>query len=462
MSVKRYKIFLLVIFLFVKLDIVNASVSASISVSTTSTVVGNSGKATLTINGNGEHIGQIYGTFSCEGLGNKDLTFTVSDSDSAPTTRSYIIDWVAKSVGTYTCSVSGVQVGVLEHPEDGLKSVSAGSKKISVIGSSGNNSNSGSSGNSGNHQSSGGTTADKKEYDSNNDLKSLVIEGYELNPSFKKDTLEYKLDVDESVEKLNVKASASSDKATVTGIGEVNLTPGENTIQVKVEAENGNEKVYKIVVSVKDQHPIKVTIDGKEYTVVKKNNDIIKKLEYYDVKVIKIDDQDVVSYVNPKTKVRLVILKDSDNQVGFYIYNDQSKKYSKYREITAGGVTLQLLNAPSNLQYFKKYQININDEVVDIYKVKKSHHVGLIYGTNVKNGNTGYYVFDNDEDTLSRYYDEEVKVINSKFLDFKNQAMIFMGVVSGIVIVGIAVSICKAIKRKRRKKRFFTNEWELK
>ena len=447
---KKYKVFLVIIFLFVRLDIVSADVSASISVSTTDTVVGNSGKATLTINGNGEHFGQIYGTFSCEGLGNKDLMFTISDS--APTSRSYVIDWVAKSVGTYTCSVSGVQVGLLEHPEKGLISVNATSKKINVIGSSNKNQSSGGSNQSSGKQGSGGTTADKKEYDSNNDLNSLSVEGYELNPSFSKEVLEYKLEVDESVEKIKVLAKASSDKATIHGVGDINLTSGENTIEVRVEAENGNEKIYKINVTVKDQHPIRVMVDDKEYTVVKKNNDIIKKLEYFDEEIIKIGDQDVVSYINSKTNVRVVILKDSDNKVGYYIYNEKSEKYSLYRSVTVGNVTLQLLELPVKLVRFKKYSIKINDVDCDFYKIKKSHQVGLIYGTNVKTGNTGYYVYDTNEDTLSRYYDEEVNVVNGEYLDFKNKAMIFMGIASGVVIISLVVSICRSIKGKRKRK----------
>ena len=165
-----------------------------------------------------------------------------------------------------------------------------------------------------------------------------------------------------------------------------------------------------------------------------------------------IDDQEVVSYYNSKTKVRLVILKDSDNVVSYYIYNEQSKKYSQYKAITVGGVTLQLLDVPLKRQYFKKYSITIHDIDVDIYKIKKSHQVGLIYGSNVKTGNTGYYVFDHDEDTLSRYYDEEVKLINGKFLDFKNQSMIFIGVISFIILIYLIISICKSIKRRHRRK----------
>lgn len=360
-----------------------------------------------------------------------------------------VYTFTAKSAGSVTITI--VPTDGADYDNNGVYTQSK-SVSINVVNKSSGSQSSNNSNSSSSRKNNGETTAEKKEYDSNNDLKSLSVDGYELNPSFTKDVLEYKLDVDESVEKINIKATASSDKATVHGVGDVNLTSGENTINVKVEAENGNEKIYKILVTVKDQHPIKVMADGKEFTVVKKNNDIIKKLEYYEEEVIKIDDQDVVSYYNSKTKVRLVILKSDDNKVDYYIYNDRNKKYSKYRAITVGGITLQLLDVPKKLLYFKKYSTTITDMEVDIYKIKKSHHVGLLYGTNVKNGNTGYYVFDSDEDTLSRYYDEEVKLINGRYLDFKNQAMIFIGVVSGIALISLVINIIQTIKRRSRRK----------
>lgn len=442
---KWYKKILLVIALFINTKVINASVTANISVSTNNTIIGNSGKATLTINANGEHIGQIYGTFSCGSLGDKDLKYVASEDP--PTTKTYTIDWTAKNAGTYTCTVTGLQIGLLEKPSD-FTSANITSKTITVTASNNNNS---SDSTTKNNTSNSGTTKEKKEYDADNTLKSLEIENYQIDPTFNKDTTEYKLEVDESVEKINIKATANSGKAEVSGIGEKNLSQGENTIEVKVTAENGNEKIYKIIITVKDQHPIEVTIDKKKYTIVKKNNDIIGKLENYEEEVIKIDDQDVISYINKNTKVRLVILKDENNQVGYYIYNAETSKYSKYRTITVGNVTLQLLNAPTKLKYFQKYKIDIKEERVDIYKIKENHKVGLIYGTNVKTGNTGYYVYDISEETLSKYYDEEVKMVNKELLDIKNKAMIFIGIASAIVIVIIIISLCKNKKATKLK-----------
>ncbi len=448
---KKIKIFIIIAIL-IPCKWANAiTINASISVTPNSVVKGNSGRSVLTISSD-KRLSASEGTFDCGALGNLDLGWSASSVQDATNTKTFIINWTAKNAGNHTCKVIGLKAGSFDDLDSGMVSINVSDKTVSVIENTSSNSNNNKSNSANqNKKSNSGTTADKKEYDSDNTLKSLEVENYKINPNFNKDTTEYKLEVDESVEKVNIKASANSDKAEVIGIGEKNLTQGENTIEIKVIAENGNEKIYKVLITVKDQHPITIRVNGKNYTVVKKNNNILEKPENYEEEKIKIEDQDVISYINKTTNTRLIILKDENNKPNYYIYNEKTKKCSLYRTITIGSVTLQLIDSPIKLKYYKKYQINLKNEKVDIYKIKESHKVGLIYGTNIKTGNTGYYVYDQNEETLSKYYDEEVKVINNEFLDFKNKAMIFMGVVSGIVIVTITISLCKEIRKKKKR-----------
>ena len=180
-------IFALLLFMSFKLNIyAEATVSASINVSTTNTIVGNSGTATLTISSN-EAIGQIYGTFNCGALGKQDLFYVASASPS--NSKSYTINWKANNTGTYTCSVEGLEVGTLETVS--FLNPKVLSKTITVVKAS-----SGSSSNKPSGGSSGGTTANKKEYSSDNNLKSLRIDGYEFEPVFNKDVVEYTEDGD--------------------------------------------------------------------------------------------------------------------------------------------------------------------------------------------------------------------------------------------------------------------------
>lgn len=71
-------------------------------------------------------------------------------------------------------------------------------------------------------------------------LKSLIIDGVELDPEFSPDTLEYSLgEFDSSVKKLTILAFANSDKAKVEIEGNGDFKEGENIIKVKVTAEDG-------------------------------------------------------------------------------------------------------------------------------------------------------------------------------------------------------------------------------
>lgn len=433
--------------------IAEATASASIKVSTTNTVVGNSGTATLTISSN-EAIGQIYGTFTCGDLGKQDLFYVASASPSK--VKTYTINWKGTKAGSYTCTVEGLEIGTLETISFLSPSVSSKTIKVVKATSSSGNSSSGntSSGNSNSKPSNGGTTSNKKEYNSDNTLKSLSIEGYNLEPKFNKDTIEYKLSVDQSVEKIKVNATANDAKAIVKGTGEINLSSGDNTIEIKVTAENGNQKTYKIIVNVSDLHPIKVKIDEEELTIVKKNNNLIDKLNHYDEITLTIDNQEVIGYENTTTNITLVLLKDKDNKIKYYIYDKIKNTYTEYHYITINGVTLQLLNADYKLDHYTKYNLELQNEKIDYYKIKGSHKVGLIYGTNLKTGNTGYYVYDQNEETLSKYYDEEVEVYKNEVKTLKNYLMIFIGITAFISIITIIISLGKSKKKRKNKYKF--------
>lgn len=80
----------------------------------------------------------------------------------------------------------------------------------------------------------------------NNKLSNISVTGYTLTPTFNKDTESYDIIVNPSVEKIEVAASAIDSKATVSGIGIIDLQSGNNTVSVQVQAENGQIRTYKL------------------------------------------------------------------------------------------------------------------------------------------------------------------------------------------------------------------------
>ena len=82
---------------------------------------------------------------------------------------------------------------------------------------------------------------------SNNYLKMMEVEGYELIPKFNRQNDSYTIFVkDDSINNFNVIAETDNDKAKVEGIGNINVSNSERKINLKVTAENGNIKVYTI------------------------------------------------------------------------------------------------------------------------------------------------------------------------------------------------------------------------
>ena len=113
------------------------------------------------------------------------------------------------------------------------------------------------------------TEKPEEEKSNNKDLKSLEVEGYELTPEFSADVTQYSLTIDENVDVLKVEAVADDEKAKVEITGNDNLLIGENTIEIKVIAEDETEKTYKINVTKGEEPELelsKLTVEGYNIT----------------------------------------------------------------------------------------------------------------------------------------------------------------------------------------------------
>lgn len=112
----------------------------------------------------------------------------------------------------------------------------------------------------------------------NNNLKSLSLDGYELNETFSPNTTLYTANVSGDVTSVNVSAEVqdASKAVIIGGTGNHDLNIGVNTIQVRVEAENGTIKDYTIsvtrakkkVASLTDLKVDGVTIEGFSETTL--------------------------------------------------------------------------------------------------------------------------------------------------------------------------------------------------
>lgn len=240
-------------------------------------------------------------------------------------------------------------------------------------------------------------------YSTNANLKSLSVEGYEITPEFDKDTLKYSLEVENEVEKITIKAGRTDNSERVSGTGEKELTEGLNKFEIVVTAEKGNKKTYVIEVNRKELNPIHVTVDGNDYTVVRKA-DVMEAPTYYSSTEIEIEDEVVPAYKSDITGYVLVGLKDEEGNISLYRYDLDTLKYELYIQLSTEGVTLIPLKPDKALKNYElTKKVIINDKDVNCYVGDSESEFLLIYGMNASNGETGWYKYDTKENTFQRY-----------------------------------------------------------
>lgn len=105
-------------------------------------------------------------------------------------------------------------------------------------------------------------------------LASLEINGIKLNETFKPDKYEYTANLNDNsdTKKLDIKAKANDENATIEILGNDNLVQGENVITIMVKSKDGKENVtYQIIVNkgvVSNKNETKGSANNK------KNNDM--------------------------------------------------------------------------------------------------------------------------------------------------------------------------------------------
>lgn len=97
---------------------------------------------------------------------------------------------------------------------------------------------------------------------SNNNLKDIVIEGYEID--FFKDVLEYKITVGSDVTSLDITALVEDGSAWAKIEGNENFKEGENEVIITVYAEDGNAKTYKLLVNKEKAKVVSPVVDDEK------------------------------------------------------------------------------------------------------------------------------------------------------------------------------------------------------
>lgn len=170
----------------------------------------------------------------------------------------------------------------------------------------------------------------------NKNLKSLTVTPSSISPKFNTNTTEYAMTIGNDVDKVTIKAEAEDEKATVVIEGNTNLKIGENTITIKVTAEDETVRTYKISVTKEKKNQVglkELLIEGINLIPEFDTNTYIYTV---DIDNTDISELNITATANKKTatieiigntnlavgsNIITILVKESDTEIATYQIN---------------------------------------------------------------------------------------------------------------------------------------------
>jgi len=291
---------------------------------------------------------------------------------------------------------------------------------------------------------------------SNANLRVLEVVGYNLTPEFNKEVTEYSLEVAGDIESVQINAYLEDKTATVTPIDVVNLTEGTNKFPITVTAQNGKKKTYTITITRAEENPIEVEVEGKKYYIVTKK-DAKEVPAGFTPSTINLGDKEIPAYTSESSNITIVLLKDEETNINFFIYQDG--KYLPFNQVSSTQLTIVPTEPKGFLTgYESKRNITINNNSINVYYKDEGDDLVFIYGKNIITGEEAWYYYDITEGTMLKYNPtiQNEALVGSRALepanekvDYKVLALIFASISAvAIALIIILVLSISSLKNK--------------
>ena len=308
-------------------------------------------------------------------------------------------------------------------------------------------------------------------------LKKLDVSGYTLTPTFKSNVNNYSMKVRNNITSLNVTAIPNNNEAQVLISGNKNWKEGNNTVTIKVTAEDGTVNTY--IVNVE-----RASSNNNTKTDNKSNDNYLKSLTVksshemepsfnknvntYNIKVPYEVEKLDLSYItsNEKSKVEITGNEDfkvgsvntveikvtaEDGSVRIYSLNvTRSTASSKtdLKDITIDNVSITPKFDPNNQEYTAKVDGNTNKLDIKATPSDSSSKVEIIGNENLKVGHNTVLIKVTDKDGFTKYYSidvekekEESKVLGLTTLQF--------GIIAGIISLLLLLILFLLFRKKK-------------
>ena len=388
---------------------VKAAPSYSFNVSSSSVENGKKVTASVTVKGTAAWNIKIISSGNTDGCTNQWADATENGNN---TTKTFSTTCRASSLGTIAFVLSGQIVS-----SDEVSVAISGSKRVNVV--------------------------EPRKASTNNALKTLSVEGYELTPAFDSEVLEYSVNVASTVNSVKINATKQDSYASVEGAGEKEVIEGANRFEIRVTAENGNVRTYNLVVNVTDDNPITI----KDGMTVVKNSKYIEIPEGYVEDKTTINGIEVPVFKNEFLNITLIAVRDE--QGNNYFYEIKDGNYYKFVNLNGVNVVLYPQDKDINIKGFEKTTINIGGNEINAYKYKNLDNYYLVYARDLNANEEHIYMYDVKHGTYQIFNEELFNLIQK---DNKTYLYMFCGSLCVIFLCIIIIIVLSKSKKRRVKK----------
>ena len=270
-------------------------------------------------------------------------------------------------------------------------------------------------------------------------LKSLSVDGYNLNKNFDSNDYEYVVSVPLTETKININALTIGNNANVIGIGTYEISENGNIFIIKVTAEDGSVSEYKINVLITDPNPINVEIENENYTVVKQKSKL-EKIFNYEETTIEINGISIPAYKSDITHFTIIGLQNNDGNIKYAIA--ENNNYKLYNEVSSNNLNLYITSG--NLENYKKIKTEINGISYDTYKL--NDRFVICYAMDISSGMYNYYKYDTIDKTFQYYEIKENTDQNNKY---KINIYFITTIIFLIISITLIIFIIYILKKKK-------------
>lgn len=229
------------------------------------------------------------------------------------------------------------------------------------------------------------------------------------------------------------------------------LKNGDNVIIVKVTAENGSQKEYKINAYVEETP--KATIKYNENEIGIFNN--IKNLqipEGFNATEYVIEENTIAIYENGFFTI--IYGANEKNERSFYLFDkEQNNIISKIEPMTIANKGIYLIDLNEEREGFECTSITINEKEVKGYKFKEKLENYILLVVMNEKGEKVEYLYETSEGTLQLYggfSTINIEQYNQMMRKINNQKNIIY-VMSGLLAVSIVALIVVIFKKRKEK-----------